>query len=429
MKSVLVERTKMGKDLNGKELGKGLQQRKNGSYEGRYIDAFGMRKSIYSRDLKELRKTLNDKIYEANHHLSNRNENLTLDQWFEDWLEVYKRHIVKQNTLLLYKNTYYGKISPTLGKRKIITISKIQVQALINKLSSDGYSWSVQETVRRILNDMYGRAIEDNFAIKNPTKGIRLHNKEEYENYKVLTKEEQSMFFETSAGTFYDNLFNVAVNTGLRSGELFALRWQDIDFEKKVIKVERNLVYAKYETDEVKQFHIETPKTAYSIREVPINNICEKYLKRQYMLKCMLSRKYPNKTEFRDILFVTSRNTPLNTSLMYEAIKRIVDIRNETLDDMEKMDVFGGHTFRHTFATRCIEAGVKPKTLQAYLGHATLEMTMNLYVHTMDDVKQEEIELLEQNINTLSSDEFSDKAYEKVVNGNIIPYNSRVRMA
>ena len=114
---------------------------------------------------------------------------------------------------------------------------------------------------------------------------------------------------------------------------------------------------------------------------------------------------------------------------MYEAIKRIVDIRNETLDDMEKMDVFGGHTFRHTFATRCIEAGVKPKTLQAYLGHATLEMTMNLYVHTMDDVKQEEIELLEQNINTLSSDEFSDKAYEKVVNGNIIPYNSRVRMA
>ena len=147
------------------------------------------------------------------------------------------------------------------------------------------------------------------------------------------------------------------------------------------------------------------------------------------MLKCMLSRKYPNKTEFRDILFVTSRNTPLNTSLMYEAIKRIVDIRNETLDDMEKMDVFGGHTFRHTFATRCIEAGVKPKTLQAYLGHATLEMTMNLYVHTMDDVKQEEIELLEQNINTLSSDEFSEKAYEKVVNGNIIPYNSRVRMA
>ena len=106
MKSVLVERTKMGKDLNGKELGKGLQQRKNGSYEGRYIDAFGVRKSIYSRDLKELRKTLNDKIYEANHHLSNRNENRTLDQWFEDWLEVYKRHVLKQNTLLLYKNTY-----------------------------------------------------------------------------------------------------------------------------------------------------------------------------------------------------------------------------------------------------------------------------------------------------------------------------------
>ena len=59
------------------------------------------------------------------------------------------------------------------------------------------------------------------------------------------------------------------------------------------------------------------------------------------------------------------------------------------------MDCFGGHTFRHTFATRCIEAGVKPKTLQDYLGHATLQMTMDLYVHTMEETKQDEIKLLE----------------------------------
>ena len=71
------------------------------------------------------------------------------------------------------------------------------------------------------------------------------------------------------------------------------------------------------------------------------------------------------------------------------------------------------HTFRHTFATRCLEAGVKPKTIQSYLGHATLEMTMNLYVHTTDNVKQEEIELLEQNINVLRSSDYIDSALQK----------------
>ena len=90
------------------------------------------------------------------------------------------------------------------------------------------------------------------------------------------------------------------------------------------------------------------------------------------------------------------------------------------LDEIEKLPVFGGHTFRHTFATRCLEAGVKPKTIQSYLGHATLEMTMNLYVHTTESVKKEEIELLEQNINTLNSPEFLEAAYQKAVNDNII---------
>ena len=96
-------------------------------------------------------------------------------------------------------------------------------------------------------------------------------------------------------------------------------------------------------------------------------------------------------------------------------------MRNEMMDEFEQLPVFGGHTFRHTFATRCLEAGVKPKTIQSYLGHATLEMTMNLYVHTTDNVKQEEIELLEQNINVLNSPDYIDRALNKAaVNGNIV---------
>ena len=89
------------------------------------------------------------------------------------------------------------------------------------------------------------------------------------------------------------------------------------------------------------------------------------------------------------------------------------------LDEIEKLQPFGGHTFRHTFATRCLEAGVKPKTIQSYLGHASLDMTMNLYVHTTESVKMEEIDLLDQSISSLNSQDFIDSVIQKT-GGNII---------
>lgn len=399
-----VEGRTMGKDLKGRELGRGIKQRKNGSYEGRYIDPYGIRKSIYSKDLNELKKLLRDKEYERDHHINVRNENMTLDEWYTKWMMVYKKGTIKRTSYTLYQQVYNKHISPQLGKISLIEITKISIQNLINEMYENGYSWSVQDKVKRLLTDMFGRAIEDEYCIRNPVKGIRL--KGEKNSYKVLTREEQAMFFETATGTFYENLFLVAVNTGLRPGELFALTEENIDFKEKIIKVRRNLIYGKYDDAQKKEFFWETPKTKSSIRDVPINSICEKALKNQLMLKKRLSLQFPNNTEFSDVIFVSGRNNPLNTEIYHDAIDRIRLMRNELLGPLEQIDKFGGHTFRHTFATRCIESGVKPKTLQTFLGHATLEMTMNLYVHTMEDMKQEEIKLLEEcnnNIYTFSS--------------------------
>ena len=79
---------------------------------------------------------------------------------------------------------------------------------------------------------------------------------------------------------------------------------------------------------------------------------------------------------------------------------------------MEQMERFSGHCFRHTFATRCFEAGIQPKTVQSYLGHATLQMTMDLYTAVLEKKKQDDIQLLE---NTLEFDKI-----DKVVSGNKI---------
>ena len=378
----------MGKDLKGKELGVGITQRKDGLYQGRYKDRFGKYKTIYNKKLGDLRKELAIAIADNQSYTSVRDE-IKLDDWFKRWVDVYKKKSVRPNTLREYTHIYSKNISPILGNRNINSLVKTDIQQLIKKVNDDGYLYERQNKVKVILTDMFARAIEDDLMIKNPAKGVKLYQ-DKISSARALTIGEQDVFFEFCKNTFYDNLFNVAVNTGLRPGELFALTIEDINFEQKYIDVNKTLVYQKYLDDECKTFHLEPPKTKQSYRHVPINSTCIDYLKRQVELKEIVSSRRPKMQT--DYLFVTRFNTPLNSVIYSDAIRSVIRRINETRNPKNQFDFFSGHTFRHTFATRCLEAGIQPKVVQSYLGHATLKMTMDLYTHVTDEKATEDIE-------------------------------------
>lgn len=378
----------MGKDLKGKELGAGFSQRKDGSYQGRFKNRFGKYEYKYNRNLTDLRKELALAIADNQNFLSVR-DNVTLDSWFNRWVDIYKKKSVRPNTLREYTHIYNKNISPSLGRRNINSLVKSDIQILIDKAADSNYKYERQNKIKCILSDMFSRAIEDELMVKNPAKGVKLRADKELRAF-ALTVEQQADFLEASRGTFYDNLFNVAVNTGLRPGELFALTLDDIHFDEKYIDVNKTLVYQKYLDDDCKTFHIEPPKTKQSYRHVPINSECRKYLEKQVELKGIVKNKRPK--EQNGYLFVTSYNTPLNSQIYADSIKSIVKQINLTKSFDNEFPVFSGHTLRHTFATRCFEAGVQPKVVQSYLGHATLQMTMNLYTHVTDKKASDDIE-------------------------------------
>ena len=378
----------MGKDLNGKELGNGICQRKNGKYCARYVDRFGKRKTIYDDKISEIRKKLALAIAENENHISVK-ENITLDKWFGYWIDVYKKKSVRPNTLREYTHIYNKSISPYIGNYNINSITKSVIQNLILKADDSGYGYERQNKIKIILSDMFSKAMDDEFLAKNPAKSVRIYEKKKI-SAKALSKDEQEIFFECCAGTFYDNLFNVAVNTGLRPGELFALTEKDINLEEGYIDVNKTLVYQKYLDDDCKVFHVEPPKTCQSYRKVPINSLCRKYIERQIRQKNVIENKRPK--EKNDYLFTTKFNTPLNSQIYSDAIKAVIDMINVSKSCDEEMEYFSGHTFRHTFATRCFEAGVSPKVVQSYLGHATLQMTMDLYTHVMPEKLNSDIE-------------------------------------
>lgn len=401
----------MGKDLNGKELGKGISQRKDGRYEARFVNRFGKRDSVYGKTIKEVKNELNKA--KAENTLS-RNvicKNITLDEWNKKWMEVYKIPVVRENTKIIYENVYKSKISPYIGKTKLADITKLQVADMFNKLKDKGYKWETLNKSRILLIDMLDRAYEDDLILKNPAKGVRLPLNKSRNSYRTLSRNEQQVFFECSSGTFYHNLFVVAINTGLRPGELFALTKDDLDFDRKNISVTKTLLYGKFDGDEKKEFRLGEPKTSTSTRKVPMNDICRNALIKQLIQHKVITDKIrfaPTKREtqekFSDLIFTTKFGTPLNSELYCEAIDRILCEINLSRDKLEEIEKFSGHSFRHTFATRCFEAGISPKTVQEYLGHATLAMTMDLYTTVMEEKKQEDMALLEENIGIQKQD-------------------------
>lgn len=391
----------MGKDLKGKELGKGISQRKDGKYCARYTDRFNKRQSIYGKTLKEVKNKLAKAIADDIRHTNIINEKTTLDDWYVQWMDVYKKPVIRKNTKRHYEHIYKTKISPTLGKERLTDITKLKITSMINKLNEQGYQWETLHKVKVLLSDMFDKAMEDEFVVKNPAKSVRLPKNKPAREIKALSKEDQETFFECASGTFYNNLFIVAVNTGLRPGELFALTEKNINFAKEELYVTNTLLYQKLDGDEKKTFHLEDPKTYTSRRTVPINKICMSALLSQVRIHKILYNKspYKNNLEFPNLLFTTRHCTPLNSVLYSAAIDKIVNEINLMRDSLDKMESFSGHTFRHTFATRCFEAGIEPKTVQSYLGHASLQMTMDLYTSVFPDKKRMEIQKLDETMN------------------------------
>lgn len=131
-------------------------------------------------------------------------------------------------------------------------------------------------------------------------------------------------------------------------------------------------------------WRIGPPKTKKSYREIPMTEDCAEMLKE---LKKKVELGKLVQEEFKDFVFINRKGTPTKNSTY--------DANIAKLTKQAGMENFSMHTLRHTFATRCIEAGMRPKTLQQILGHSSINITMNLYVHVTDDEKMKEMQKFE----------------------------------
>ena len=366
----------MGKDLRGKELGEGIYQQPNGTYCARFVDRFGKRKAKRSKKLQEVRQWLADATYINEHSDIEQATSMVVDAWFEYWIDV-KKKTVRPNTVRNYTERYYKNIQNVIGKKLLTEVKPIHCQKIFTNMADEGYRTSTLYQTRITLFNMLEFAKENEIILSNPCKkSVKSDMGKPSQKKEALTIDIQKKFLEQAKGRSYENQYRFILQTGLRTGELIGLKWEDVDFTNRVLKIQRSMEYRH----SVGEWRIGEPKSKSGYRTIPLTDEDIRILKAQ---------KEKNKKikvipiEWNEYIFLSRKGEP---------------VKNSTYDTMlfkicEKAEInkFSMHILRHTFATRCIEGGMMPKTLQKILGHSNIGITMNLYVHITEDEKQKEI--------------------------------------
>lgn len=386
----------MGKDLKGKELGVGLNQRKDGRYQARFTKTNGKRSEKNFVKISEAREWLAREKYLDN----NLNEcNMTVDEWYHYWIENFKEGIVKDNTTKNYRSRYEKNIKKSLGEMKLTDVKQIHCQKILNNMfNSAKYSYGTMELVAITMHAIFKGAVENEYISRNPADNLKVKRRDnDKEERRVLTREEQKIFKEYAKSTIYYNAYCLVLETGLRSGEIGGLRWEDIDFDNKFLYVNRTML----QNAKKGGFYYGTPKSKLSKRKIPLTNEAINILSNQKIVQNKLKFDNPNwATEWNGLVFTTINGNPVGSSTFTTMMSRIVARINKdrvvsSIDGKyEEFEHCYMHSLRHTFATRCIEKGIQPKTLQKILGHSTIQVTMDLYVHVTDEHLADEIEKL-----------------------------------
>lgn len=373
----------MGKSLNGKELGKNISQRKDGRYQARYVNRFGNRQIIYANTLNEVRMKLKKELYEDGMELNVADNNMTLDEWFEVWLETCKRNC-RDTTKRTY-NTQYNRLRKELGWRKLTSLNLVTVQKAFNELKTD----DSRRACKTILVDMLNRAMESDLINKNVALSVntKIDNIEKKEK-RILTSNEIEILLRISKeGRLYP-LFVMALNTGMRMGEILGLTWDCVDFDNGKISVAKTLCYLPNNGDAIYEFH--PPKTKAGRRNIPMSKQVKEMLLEQKQWHNDIMKRFEPVVGFEDLVFTSKTNNPINASNVKDSINYMIKKINEENPGIG-FEHFTPHCLRHTFASNCIAKGMKPKTLQKLLGHNSLSTTMDLYCHVLDETLKEEM--------------------------------------
>ena len=355
-----------------------IRKRKDGRWEGRYTAGRDpvTGKAIYKNVLGKTQAEVKEKLKAAIEKSAVRTvsmEHYTVGQWLDIWMENYAKLQVRASSYKTYQGFISNHIKPNLGDLPLDKLTAMDLQRLYKHLlengiveciesrnKSKGLSIKTVRNINQMVSSALNCAIAQRLIPANPTKGCVLPKLERKE-MKILPPESLGTFFEEARRSGVFELYYIDLATGLRRGELLGLKWSDIDLNKEIIHVRRQILRQNGEV-------VEAPlKTKNSYRNIVIGADTIEVLKGM-----------EQKDEY---VFPSPYGGPMSPDSVLHMLHRVLKRAG-----LERIRF---HDLRHTFSVLALQNGVDVKTLSSMLGHYSAGFTLDTYAHVTTSMQKQ----------------------------------------
>lgn len=352
-----------------------IRKRKDGRWEGRYTagyDQDGKRiiKNVLGRTQAEVKSKLAVAIAESQQLDVSRSGEYTVAEWLRLWFELYAKPNIRPSTAGYYLRAMEEYTIPQIGTIKLNKLTSRKIQKLYKDLLENGrlrkkqrkkrpgLSGSTVRGVHIMLHSALDRAVKERLLIRNPVDNCVVP-KVQHQEMKTLQPEDLKAYLNAAERRNALAMFYLELVSGIRKGELVALRWEDLDIPNKTISVSKQAT-----KDEAGNLVVTRPKTENSVRQISIPQEAVDLLVKEHA-------KHPG----NPWLFPSSQ-----TGVMYHP-DSVATLHQRILKDAG-LEHLRFHDLRHTFATLALQNGVDIKTVSAMLGHYDAGFTLRTYTHT-----------------------------------------------
>lgn len=343
---------------------------------------------------KEVKKKLRDYQKSEEFLGSDDFSSQSIKRYAENWLMLYKKNSIKASSFDRVESMINNNIVPVIGNVQMDNITSRHCQQLINDLQTNGMAFNTIKKIYNTMNNMFSKAYNLGDIKKNPMDTVDMPSSHLFAKkpIRALTEAEENKMLEeldktwtTSSNLIYKycNLFKLILNTGLRIGEAVALDVEDVDLEKKTTFIHKTALFVKTRDESgksnggYKQVVNASPKSSNSSRKIPLNKVAFSAVKT--LIDANPDSPY---------IATTSEGTRVSYYTIEKQFKRLMkscDIEDATV-----------HTLRHTFATRLFEKGADVKTVSTLLGHSSVKITYDTYVHVIKEKQSDVVSLLDR---------------------------------
>lgn len=357
-----------------------LRKRNDGRWEGRIVVGYNEKsqpitKCVTAKTKTECAAKLETLKEQYGSAMEKIKPDMPFGEWIDFWYQTYCRHTLRITTKSEYENRIYNHIIPEIGKIPLNKLSQSDLQQFYAKEKTGGRKLHA-ETLGKGLSDRtiraihancrtaLQRAVQDGLIRTNPAVGCKLPPKKA-RKMQVLTQNEILRFLHQAKDEGYYELFLLELGTGMRRGEILALKWSDLNLSTGELRIERQVYIIKAEVI------ISAPKTKASVRTVILPSSLVRVLE-EYRKSVDSEWMFPSPLD---------NSRPRNPSSVRKRLQLILERAG-----CKKVHF---HDLRHTFATMALEHGMDVKTLSATIGHVSSATTLDIYSHITDTMQRQ----------------------------------------